>query len=104
MRELFERVVEQCLAAGLANTDHVVVDGTHIKADANKQRCVRTPGELPRAGEGATRAVRDYLADLKAAVPDPVGVVRWTPKAVSTTDPATASLAASMAATCSPTG
>ena len=90
MRELFERVVEQCLATGLANTDHVVVNGSHVKADANKQRCVKTPEELPRAGEGATRAVREYLADLEAAVTDPVGVVRWTPKAVSTTDPATA--------------
>ena len=88
MREIFERVVEQCLAAGLADTDHVVVDGTHIKADANKQRCVKTPAELPRAG--ATRAVREYLADLDDAVPDPAGVTRWTPKAVSMTDPATA--------------
>ena len=90
MRELFEQVVEQCFAAGLASTDHVVVDGSHIKADATKQRCVKTAGELPRAGVGATRAVREYLADLETAAPDPVGVTRWTPKAVSTTDPATA--------------
>jgi transposase len=90
MRELFERIVEQCLATGLAGTEHVVVDGSHIKADANKQRCVKTAEELPRAGEGATRAVREYLADLETAAPDPVGVTRWTPKAVSTTDPATA--------------
>ena len=92
MRELFERVVEQCLVTGLADTDHVVVDGTHVKADANKQRCVKTPAELPRAeaGAGASRAVREYLADLDDALPDPVGVVRWTPKAVSTTDPASA--------------
>ena len=88
LRELFERIVAQCLDAGLAGTDHVVVDGTHIKADANKQRCVKTNDELPR--EGASRAVRDYLADLDAALPDPVGVVRWKPKAVSLTDPATA--------------
>lgn len=90
MRELFERVVEQCLCAGLAGTDHVVVDGSHIKADATKQRCVKTPEDLPRAGAGATRAVKEYLTDLEAAAPDPVGVVRWKPKAVSTTDPATA--------------
>ena len=91
MREFFERVGRAVpRAQGLADTDHVVVDGTHIKADANKQRCVRTSGELPRAGTGATRAVRECLADLDDAVPDPVGVVRWTPKAVSTTDPATA--------------
>ena len=90
MRELFERVVEQCLATGLAGTEHVVVDGSHVKADANKQRCVKTADDLPRAGQGASRAVREYLADLETAAPDPAGVVRWTPKAVSTTDPATA--------------
>ena len=90
MRELFERVVEQCFSAGLATTDHVVVDGSHVKADANKQRCVKAADELPRASEGASRAVREYLADLETAAPDPVGVTRWTPKAVSTTDPATA--------------
>ena len=90
MRELFERVVEQCFSAGLASTDHVVVDGSHIKADANKQRCVKTADELPRASEGASRAVCEYLADLETAAPDPVGVKRWTPKAVSETDPASA--------------
>ena len=29
MRGLLDRVVEQCLAAGLASADPVVVDGTH---------------------------------------------------------------------------
>ena len=29
MREVFERVVAQCPDAGLADTDHIVVDGTH---------------------------------------------------------------------------
>lgn len=90
MRDLFERVVEQCLAAGLSSTDHVVVDGGRVKADANTQRCVKTPEELPRAGEGATRAVRDHLANLETAAPYPVGATWWKPKAVSTIDPATA--------------
>ena len=102
MRELFERVVEQCLATGLADTDHVVVDGSHAKAGANEQRCAKTPCELPRAGAVATCAAREHLADLEAAVPDPVGVKRWTPKAVSATDAASASLAASTGAASSP--
>ncbi|MGB3556042.1 MAG: transposase [Jannaschia sp.] len=90
MRELFERLVEQCLTAGLAGTDHVVVDGSHIKADANKQRCVKTADDLPRESKGASRAVHEYLADLETAAPGQVGVKRWTPKAVSKTDPASA--------------
>lgn len=47
MREPFEREGEQCLAAGLADTDHVVLDGNRINADANKQRCVLGPDWLP---------------------------------------------------------
>lgn len=61
-----------------------MMDGTHTEADADKQRCVKTPDELPRATAGATCALREYLANPDDAVPDPVGVTRWTPKAVST--------------------
>jgi hypothetical protein len=90
MRELFVRVVEEFSVTGHAGTDHHVVDGSHIKTDATKQRRVKSPEEVPRAGAHATRSVRSYLADLEAAAPDPMGVVRYKPKAVSTTDPATA--------------
>ena len=90
VRGSFERVVEPCLATGLAGAEHVVVDGRHIEADADRRRCVKAADDLPRAGSGATRAVREHLANLKTAAPDPAGVTRRTPKAVSTTDPATA--------------
>ena len=88
MREVFERVVERCFQAGLASAGHVAVDGSFVRADASHTRCVASAEELPR--EGAQRAVHEYLADLENALPDPEGVVRTPPKAVSLTDPAAA--------------
>jgi hypothetical protein len=77
MRELFKQVVEQCLAAGLAGTDHAVVDGSHVDADAN-QAALRDDGRGAAArGRGVTGAVRENLADLETAAPDPVGVTRF---------------------------
>jgi transposase len=70
MRELFERVVEQCFAIGLADTAVVAMDGTHVTANARKDRTVPTDADLPHAGKDATRAVRDYLDDLDDAAPD----------------------------------
>ena len=87
LRELFERVVEQCFVMGLADTSVVAVDGTHVTANASKDRTVPSDAELPRAGKDATRAVRDYLADLDEAVPDLPGTVRQPPTAISLTDP-----------------
>ena len=88
MREVFERVVERCFQVGLASAGHVAVDGSFVRADASHTRCVASAEELPR--EGAQRAVHEYLADLENALPDPEGVVRTPPKAVSLTDPAAA--------------
>ena len=90
MRELVERVVERCLAVGLADTSVVAVDGTHVTANASKDRTVPTSDALPRDGKNATRAVRDYLCDLDAAVPDLPGTVRQMPTAISLTDPSAA--------------
>ncbi|MGB6228864.1 MAG: IS1182 family transposase [Litorimonas sp.] len=90
MRELFERVVEQCFAIGLADTAVVAVDGTHVTANARKDRTVSSDADLPRDGKDATRAVRDYLADLDGAAPDLPGTVRQTPTAISLTDPSSA--------------
>lgn len=87
MRELFERTVEQCLAAGLADTTVVAVDGTHVSANASKVRHVGSADELPREGEKTTRAVREYFADLDEAVPDLPGTKRQKPAAISVTDP-----------------
>lgn len=81
MREAFERVVGRCLEAGLASAEHVAVDGSFIRADANQERSAANAAELPC--EDAPRAVRECLADLDGAAPDPEGVVRTPPKAVS---------------------
>lgn len=88
MREVFERVVWQCLETGLASVDHVAVDGSVVLADADHHRFVGAASELPR--EDASRAVREYLADLDAAAPDLDGVRRSPPKRVSLTDPTAA--------------
>ena len=88
MRAVFERIVDQCLATGLARVEHVAVDGTFVQADASYGRAVVNVEALPR--EDAPRAVRDYLADLESAAPDPEGVMRSWPKRVSLTDPAAA--------------
>ena len=88
LREVFERVVERCLEAGLASAEHVAVDGSGVLADADHHRFVGAAGELPR--EDASRAVREYIAGLDDAAPDLDGVRRSPPKRVSLTDPAAA--------------
>lgn len=85
---MFERLVEQCFAAGLASAEHVAVDGSDVQASADHHRRVAGEGELPR--EAASRAVREYWEGLDEAVPDLEGVERSTPKHVSLTDPAAA--------------
>ena len=89
LRQVFERIVERCLADGIASARHVAVDGSLVFADANHDRYVAGAGELPMDGK-ATHAVRDYLADLDTAAPDLEGVQRSPAKCVSLTDPAAA--------------
>jgi len=67
-RQVFERVVATCIAAGLVGGEGFAVDPSLIEADANKSRSI--PGEEwnknidPKA---ASRAVKDYLATLDQA-------------------------------------
>ena len=62
-------VAERCIEAGLASARQVAVDGGFERADASHTRCVVSVEELPR--EDVPRAMREYLADLVAAAPDP---------------------------------
>jgi IS5 family transposase len=86
-REIFERVVEACIAAGLVGGEGFAVDASLIAADANKQRSI--PGkdwDKNRAPEKASRAVKEYLATLDDAA---FGAASDTiPKFVSPSDPA----------------
>src|SRR5580765_5265337 len=84
---VFERVVEECIAAGLVGGEGFAVDASLIVADANKQRSI--PGkdwDKNRAPEKASRAVREYVATLDAAAFGAASDV--TPKFVSPSDPA----------------
>jgi len=86
-RQVFERVVESCIAAGLVSGEGFAVDASLIVADANKQRSI--PGaewKKIRAGETASRAMREYLATLDDAAFGAASEV--TPKFVSPSDPA----------------
>jgi transposase len=86
-RQVFERVVEACIAAGLVGGEGFAVDASLIAADANKQRSI--PGsEWKKTGdpETASRAVREYLATLDDAAFGAASDV--TPKFVSPSDPA----------------
>jgi len=83
-RQLFESVVERCIAEGLVGGEGFAIDASIIRADANRRRGISpaTPIEWP-APEQRSRAVRDYLQALDEA--EPIGA---TPKYVSMTDPA----------------
>src|SRR5262245_59649586 len=85
-RRVFERVVEACMAAGLVGGKGFAVDASLIVADANKQRSI--PGSewtKTRDPQGASRAMREYLATLDDAAFGAASEV--TPKFVSPSDP-----------------
>src|ERR1700681_2513329 len=86
-RRVFERVVEACIAADLVGGEGFAVDASLIVADANKQRSI--PGSewnKARDPQGASRAVKEYLATLDEAAFGAASEV--TPKFVSPSDPA----------------
>ena len=86
-RQVFERVVEACIAADLVGGEGFAVDASLIQADANKQRLI--PGsewQKTRDPEMATRAVKEYLATLDNAAFGAASDVM--PKFVSPSDPA----------------
>ncbi len=86
-RQVFERVVEACIAADLVGGEGFAVDASLIAADANKQRS--TPGSEWQKRcdpETASRAVKEYLATLDDAAFGAASDV--TPKFVSPSDPA----------------
>lgn len=86
-RQVFERVVEACIAADLVGGEGFAVDASLIQADANKQRSI--PGsEWQKTGnpKTASRAMQEYLATLDDAAFGAASDV--TPKFISPSDPA----------------
>jgi len=86
-RQVFERVVESCIAAGLVGGEGFAVDASLIVADANKQRSVRGARWNRRIDpRTASRATKEYLATLDDAAFGAASEAR--PKFVSPSDPA----------------
>ena len=83
-RHVFESVLRRCMKEGMVGGEGFAIDASVVRADANRARGV--PGAEAIAwknGEGASRAVREYVAGLEAANPTDT-----PPKSVSLTDPA----------------
>ena len=86
-RHVFERVVEDCIVAGLVGGEGFAVDASLIAADANKQRSIPGPEwQTLRDPETASRAVKEYLATLDDAAFGAASEV--VPKFISPSDPA----------------
>jgi transposase len=86
-RNVFERVVDACIAAGLVGGEGFAVDASLIVADANKQRSI--PGSAwskELDAQAVSRATKEYLATLDDAAFGAASGV--TPKFVSPSDPA----------------
>jgi transposase len=84
LRHLFEDVVRRCIEEGLVGGVGFAVDASIIKADANRQRSVRSEDGLPP--DHSTRAVDEYLATLDDAAFG--GSTEVIPKFISLADPA----------------
>jgi len=83
-RHVFESVLRRCMTEGLVGGEGFAIDASVVRADANRAR--GAPGAEAmnwKNGEGASRAVREYVAGLEAANPTDT-----PPKLVSLTDPA----------------
>src|SRR6202158_4776625 len=62
-QELFERIVDQCIRAGLVNGEPMSVDGSFIQANANNES--RIPREQLAEAAQVKRTVREYLTELE---------------------------------------
>jgi transposase len=83
-RLVFESVVERCMKAGLVGGEGFAVDASLVEADANRSRSMaREEAADLRDPRHATRAVREYLADLDAQ-----GEPGTPAASISPTDPA----------------
>jgi transposase len=87
LRQIFEAVARACMATGLVKGEGFAVDASIIGADASRHHRIKPDEADWSKPERQTRAVREYLAALEAAAPDPA---RKTPEVLSPSDPAAA--------------
>jgi transposase len=88
LRRVFERVVDQCVSAGLVGGEGFAVDASVIEADASRFKRVEGATIAWTEAERSRRPVREYLAALDGGEA-PTNPDR-APKAMSPTDPAAA--------------
>jgi len=81
--ELFERIVHQCVGAGLVQGKHLSVDGTFVEANAAKES--RVPREQLTEAAQVHYTIRQYLVEL--AEQNPIEEPVHRQDQVSTTDP-----------------
>jgi transposase len=95
-RRVFEVVLQRCMLEGLVGGEGFAIDASVIKADANRERFVPAAEAKKLAeGNGASRAVREYLDALDASNPagpnsdsdEPPSGDSTPPKNISPTDP-----------------
>src|SRR5215813_1601121 len=82
-QELFERIVEQCMAAGLVEGEQMSVDGSFIMANASNHS--RIPREQFKEAARVNYGARKYLEELEQENGD--GEPMHQQDKVSTTDP-----------------
>lgn len=84
LRRVFEMVVSRCMEEGFVGGEAFAVDGSLIKADANRQSGIE--GASWTVPEKANRAVKEYVAALDDAAFGSATPI--TPKFISPADPA----------------
>ena len=87
-RQIFDRIVRQCMDAGLVKGEGFAVDASVIEADASRFQRVEGSEVEWSEDQRARRAVREYVAALESENP-PINP-RQKPKAMSPTDPTAA--------------
>jgi transposase len=84
LRRLFETILSRCIEEGLVGGEGFAVDGSLIRADANRQKSVEGSAGLP--SEANSRSAQEYLQTLDDAAFGAATAV--TPKFISPADPA----------------
>ena len=87
-RQLFDRIVRQCMDAGLVKGEGFAVDASVIEADASRFQRVKGSEVDWSEEQLASRAVQEYVAALESEN-SPINP-RQKPKAISPVDPSAA--------------